>query len=306
MPLLAAGAGGYLLRRQAFRWSATDDEIRPDPQTVQNGLAVYVFGEGEPLLLMPYPHAATVVGGRALTSLIEGLEAFGRKVVTFDPPGSGRSTRRMRLDMSEMLECAEEALGVCGVSKPVDVMGHSQGGFASLAFALQLPGRVRRLVLVAAGAGGPSWLGAQGAIWNSSHPDYWHFGLLSSVYLLTRRLAAQKLMYNLVFRDSYVERVRFAPSPIPLKDWVLPAHPRTRWALVARNLDYRPRLGEVSVPTLLLAGRHDPQMPPSCSEELDRGISETKLILFEKSGHYPFIEEPEAFWEVVRNFLEGS
>ena len=150
MPLLAAG--GYLLRRQAFRWSATDDEIRPDPQTVQNGLAVYVFGEGEPLLLMPYPHAATVVGWRALTSLIEGLEAFGRKVVTFDPPGSGRSTRRMRLDMSEMLECAEEALGVCGVSKPVDVMGHSQGGFASLAFAVQLPGRVRRLGLVAAGA----------------------------------------------------------------------------------------------------------------------------------------------------------
>ena len=153
----------------------------------------------------------------------------------------------MRLDMSEMLECAEEALGVCGVSKPVDVVGHSQGGFASLAFALQLPGRVRRLVLVAAGAGGPSWLGAQGAIWIAATPNS-RFGLLSSVYWLTRRMAAQKLMYNLVFRDSYVERVRFAPSPIPLKDWVLPAHPRTRWALVARNLDYRPRLGEVRVP----------------------------------------------------------
>ena len=203
------------------------------PSLVHEGLAVYAFGSGDPVLLMPYPHAAAVAGDRTVAELAEGLNSLERRVVTFDPPGSGRSTRPMRLDMPEMIECAEEALGVCGVRGLVDVMGHSQGSFAALAFAVERPERVRRLVLVGAGAGGPSWMRAEGAIWNRSHPDYRRFGLLSSLYFLSRRLAAQKLMYNLIFRDSYVDRSRFVLKPVFLIDWLRTAHPRTRWALVA-------------------------------------------------------------------------
>lgn len=186
---------------------------------VHDGLAVYAFDSGEPVLLMPYPHATTVAGGRTLTELVEGLTGLGRQVFTFDPPGVGRSTRSMRLDMGEMLGCAEEALTVCGLEDgPVDVMGHSQGGFAALAFAVERPGRVRRLDLVGAAAGGPSWMRAPGAIWNRGHPDYWRFGLISSLYFLSRRLATQKLMFNLIFQDSYVDQERFVPDPISLLD----------------------------------------------------------------------------------------
>jgi proline iminopeptidase len=127
--------------------------------------------------------------------------------------------------------------------------------------------------------------------------------LFSSLYFLSRRLAAQKLMYNLIFRDSYVDRARFVPKPVFLIDWLRPAHPRTRWALVARHLDYRPRLGEVSAPTLLLVGQHDPQMPPACSEELARELPNARLVVFEKSGHYPFIEEHDVFWLAAEKFM---
>ena len=276
------------------------------PVVVRDGLAVYALGSGEPVLLMPYPHAATVAGDPTLTALIEGWEAMGRRVLTFDPPASGHSGRPMRLDMEEILECAQEVLGVCAGEGPVDVMGHSQGGFAALAFAIERSEHVRRLLLVGAGAGGPSWMRAPGAIWNRTHPDYWRFGLLGSLYFLSRRLAAQKLMYNLIFRDSYVDQELFNPEPVSLLDWLRRAHPRTRWALVARRLDYRPRLGEIRAPTLLLVGRHDPQMPPTCSEELASGIPDARLVVFEKSGHYPFIEEARAFWTVLGDFLGGQ
>ena len=144
---------------------------------------------------------------------------------------------------------------------------------------------------------------AKGAIWNRSHPDYWRFGLTSSLYFLSRRLAAQKLMYNLIFQNSYVDRARFVPKPVFLLDWLRPAHPRPRWALVARRLDYRPRLGEVRASTLLMVGRHDPQMPPACSEELAGGIPDARLAVYEKSGHYPFIEEHDVFWLAVEEFM---
>ena len=56
----------------------------------------------------------------------------------------------------------------------------------------------------------------------------------------------------------------------------------------------------VRVPSIH-AGGHDPQMPPSCSEVLAEGIPDAQLIVFEKSGHYPFTEEPKEFWAAVRN-----
>jgi proline iminopeptidase len=273
------------------------------PYTQSDDLAIYRFGQGEPLLFMPYPHAASVVGDPVPTALIEGLEQAHREVITFDPPGAGRSMRRARLDLAEMLDSAEEALERCGVDGPVDVVGHSQGAFVALAFAIERPQWVRRLILIGAGAGGPSWMRVPGTLWNRSHPAFWRFGLWGLVYQLTRRLAAEKRMLNVVSQASWVERSHAPQRHVSLLDWVRPAHSRTQWAQVARHLDYRPHLHELLVPTLVLVGRYDPQTPPACAQELVDGISNVGLVLFERSGHYPFLEEPEVFWAAVRDFL---
>ena len=55
------------------------------------------------------------------------------------------------------------------------------------------------------------------------------------------------------------------------------------------------RLGEIDVPTLILSGRHDFFCPPSQAERLRRGIRGSEVVIFEQSGHYPFVEEAEAF-----------
>lgn len=57
---------------------------------------------------------------------------------------------------------------------------------------------------------------------------------------------------------------------------------------------------------LVVCGQHDPQYPPACSEELAAGIRHAALVSFERSGHFPFIEEPEAFWATVDAFLTAG
>jgi proline iminopeptidase len=63
------------------------------------------------------------------------------------------------------------------------------------------------------------------------------------------------------------------------------------------------RLEEIEVPTLILAGRHDFFCPPSQADRMHRGIRGSEMVVFEQSGHYPFVEEAERFRNVVRRWL---
>jgi proline iminopeptidase len=278
--------------------------INPDTSYVlHDGLAVYAFGSGEPIFFMPGPHRFQKPGDRSADALIDGLARLGRQVITFDPPGSGRSTRPARLGMAEMHGCTDEALEVCGVSGPVDALGHSMGGLVTVAYAIEEPARVKRLVLVGTGSGGPAYMKAPGALWNRSHPGFWRMALLGILHIVWPRLAPQKMMLNLIQRYSFYDQSWVEPKKVEWRDWLRPREGRTDWHRVASKLDYGPRLGEIEAPTLILCGRHDPQYPPTASEELAAGIREARLIFFERSGHYPFIEEAEAFWDAVRGFL---
>jgi pimeloyl-ACP methyl ester carboxylesterase len=279
---------------------------RIDPSTsyvLHDGLAVYAFGSGEPIFFMPGPHRFQKPGDRSADALIDGLARLGRRVITFDPPESGRSTRPARLGMAEMHGCTDEALEVCGVSGPVDALGHSMGGLVTVAYAIEEPARVKRLVLVGTGSGGPAYMEAPGALWNRGHPGFWRMALLGILHIVWPRLAPQKMMLNLIERYSFYDQSWIRPKKVEWRDWLRPREGRTDWHRVASKLDYAPRLGEIQVPALILCGRHDPQYPPAASEALTAGIRGARLIFFERSGHYPFIEEAQAFWEAVGGFL---
>lgn len=271
--------------------------------TIQDGLAVYRFGRGEPILLMPGPHRFERPGLRMADALIDGLVRLDRQVVTYDPPGSGHSSRPARLGMAEMHQCADEGLEAAGVRGTVDSVGHSMGGLAVLAYALERPERVRRLVLIGAGSGGPAYTRAPGALWNRSHPRFWGMALLGILHILWPTRGPERIMNNFIERESFYDQSYARPRTVTLGDWIRPREGRTDWHRVASRLDYAPRLGEVSVPALILCGRYDPQCPPACSQELAAGIPQAELMCLERSGHYPFVEESAAFWAAVGTFL---
>jgi proline iminopeptidase len=67
--------------------------------------------------------------------------------------------------------------------------------------------------------------------------------------------------------------------------------------------DVRPHLGSIHAPTLVIAGRHDWVTPVGESEQLAERIADSQLVVFEESGHMPFIEEQDLFVETVRQFM---
>lgn len=68
-------------------------------------------------------------------------------------------------------------------------------------------------------------------------------------------------------------------------------------------IELEDRLAEGANPVLVLGGRFDRVCPPEGSEATARGIPGASLRIFERSGHFPFIEEQEDFLDAVRGFL---
>src|SRR5919198_5003794 len=63
------------------------------------------------------------------------------------------------------------------------------------------------------------------------------------------------------------------------------------------------RLGEVTHPVLVLAGRHDRICSIAGAEAMAAGLPDAQLVVFERSGHMTYVEENEAYLAAVRAFL---
>ncbi len=103
-------------------------------------------GQGPPLLLI---HGLCGQLGNFTHSLVDRL-ATTHRVIVFDRPGSGHSTRAPGTDGSLAKQAAlvAELIHALGLERPV-VVGHSLGGAIALLLALNHPGCVSRLALVA-------------------------------------------------------------------------------------------------------------------------------------------------------------
>jgi proline iminopeptidase len=181
------------------------------------------------------------------------------------------------------------------------------GGLVALAYAIERPERTRKLVLVTSLSGFPAaarW-GFPGSAFRIYEPDFWRI-IFWGIRLNAGRgnLALHKKLQNLMERASYHNQELFKPTQIDADDHEKGVPIRTIWSKnMYTRLSYSDRLGDVRAPALILAGRHDPEAPLQCSEELLQGIPDARIIVFEHSGHSPFIEEASLFAQTVDAFL---
>ncbi len=63
------------------------------------------------------------------------------------------------------------------------------------------------------------------------------------------------------------------------------------------------RLGEITVPALIIAGREDFIFPPEHQRELAARIPQARLQIIERAGHNPHAEQPAQVMQAVRDFI---
>jgi proline iminopeptidase len=69
------------------------------------------------------------------------------------------------------------------------------------------------------------------------------------------------------------------------------------------NMDYTDDLPDVSAPGLVTVGRNDWITPPEASIEIADLLPDSRLVIFESSGHSPNFDQAEEYIARVREFL---
>ena len=70
------------------------------------------------------------------------------------------------------------------------------------------------------------------------------------------------------------------------------------------GIEVEDRLGDVTQPVLVLAGRHDRVCSVEAAQVIAEGVQQGELVVFESSGHMTFVEENDAYIRTVRDFLQ--
>jgi proline iminopeptidase len=182
---------------------------------------------------------------------------------------------------------------------PVVVIGHSYGGFVAQELALRHPDRVAALVLIDTTPGQPG--ASDGPDEDQGPPPPPEFvAAVSTPPASDADLAAGfRALFGIYLHHRDPEEVGgiFART-------VFDAAAMTRSMQVLAGWSSADRLATVTAPTLVLVGGHDRITSPAHARRIARRIPGAELVEFRRSGHYPWLEEPDRFAAVVGGWLD--
>ena len=71
------------------------------------------------------------------------------------------------------------------------------------------------------------------------------------------------------------------------------------------NRDLSPEIANIQNKTLLIFGRNDKSTPVKMGRRWEKLMSDSKLVIYKNSGHFPYIDQTGRFIRDVALFLEG-
>lgn len=182
----------------------------------------------------------------------------------------------------EYASYVEAFMNGVGISE-AGLVGHSFGGRIALVLAAQRPDRIRDLVLVASAGIRPKR------------------GVVRYVKVSAAKLA--KRVFSLPLWGRLGERiVAGIYGRVGSRDYRNAGPMRATLVKVVAE-DLRGLLSSIRVPTLIIWGDKDQEVPRSSMQIMARGIRGSQLEIFEGAGHFPFVDRPDRFNRVVREFL---
>jgi proline iminopeptidase len=231
------------------------------------------------------------------------------ELIFYDQRGGGRSKTddRTPITWRTHVEDLDHVIGELGLD-PVIIVGYSWGGLLAILYAIEAAaGRTRhrptRLVLI-----------DPAPVTRAYREDFEREFLRRQSDAAVGKLRADLASSGLRERDPDAYRQRafelsvagYFADPAATHDLtpfrVTGRVQQSVWESIGQyNLLAPGQLDSIVVPTLIVHGRQDP-IPLASSEAAAHAMGAT-LVVIENAGHVPYVEQPQALFTAMRDFL---
>lgn len=250
-----------------------------------DGCSVYykTSGEGDSFAVILQGWGTTC----AVYDSVAAMLADSFRVVQLDLPGFGSSDEPQEpwdtARYADFLERFAVALGI----RRLTIVAHSFGGRVALQFVTsgQRAGIVvERLVLV----------DSAGIVRKRTPEEERRV----KFFKLVRRVCEVPLV-----RASFPDLIEAWMERQGSEDYRNSSELMKRTMVMSISEDLTPLMPKVGCPTLLIWGSADDATPLSDGDRMKALIPHSHLVVIEGAGHFPFLEQPLAFWEALEPFV---
>ena len=225
----------------------------------------YRVARGSAPVALLFIHGA---GGNSQLFLNQ-IQYFGGAytAIALDLPGHGKSPYAGVPGIDDYVRACEAVLETEKAAACVPA-GHSMGGGVTFELFKKRPDLVRGMIFMATGAVLP----VSPLAFDFMEKDYNTF--CSFVVKLSFSKEAPDAVKSLAQKE-----LEGADRNVVKNDFA-----------VCNGFDYTGLLPSIAVPVLVLANRHDKMVPPDKPEGLAQGVKNARLVIYDKQGHLPFLE----------------
>src|SRR5215210_6429418 len=267
-------------------------------------LYVVERGDGYPLLVF---HGGPGLDHHSYADYLDAL-ADEYRLVLVDLRSNGNSDRAPE----DTWTLRQMAADVGSLARSLDlgryaVLGHSYGAFVVLQHAVDFPGDAAQTI-VSSGIPSARFLAQIAQNLATFEPVELREQVISSwdreKSVRTQEEVAQLLhdQWPFQFADPHDPRIedyerrtaKSIYSPDVLRHFASEEY---------GGIEVEDRLGDVTQPVLVLAGRHDRTCSVEAAQAIAEGVPQAELAIFESDGHITFVEENDAYVNTVRDFL---
>lgn len=223
------------------------------------------------------------------------LAEHGYRNLVIDLLGYGYSDKPDNIEypIELFVECVKQTLDHVGVSR-YTLLGNSLGGAVALRFAVDHPGNVERLVLLAPGG-------------IENQPDYFlmpAMATMKEVFMSAKPVTEERLRY--FFEEAMVVDKSFITDELTHERFEMMKLQNPQVIKTMKVPNMSERLGEIKCPALGFWGINEKLMPESGILRLAKGMPQMRMILVPQAGHWVMIEHRDLFNRMVLDFLKNG
>ena len=249
-------------------------------------------GTGNPPVILLHGSGA---GASSWSNFVLNFNFFAEhyRTIAMDQPGYGKSdpwVAKSEARNTANARAVKDLMDKLGIEK-ASLLGNSMGGATAMAFAVDYPDRLEKMVLMGSGGGGPTLLSQQPSEGSKA---------LQACYFDQSFETFRKFFDIMLYDGSAVPddvlraRVNSISKP-HLEAW------RESQGGPIRNI--LADLPNVKTPTLIIQGRNDRVVAPEASLQLLSALPNSQLHMFNQCGHWVQYEQAGDFNKMVLDFL---